>query len=87
MPPTIFPTADVELVIDRSGSMSGSRINAAKNAAKMFVDFIDNRGDVSLFASQATVFFISNEREKTIKSWIDIGGKGDNRIGRFRKIF
>jgi hypothetical protein len=58
-PRTLFSPADVELVIDRSGSMSGSRIEAAKNSAKMFVDFmrVNDKVGVVGFNSAAYVAY------------------------------
>jgi uncharacterized protein YegL len=50
---------DVDLVIDRTGSMKGDKIDAAKNASKQFVDFMRN-GDmigVVSFNTSATTNF------------------------------
>lgn len=59
VPRTLFSPADVELVIDRSGSMSGARISAAKNAAKMFIDFmrVNDKVGVVGFNSVASVAY------------------------------
>jgi len=50
---------DVDLAIDRTGSMAGSKIDAAKNAAKQLVDFMqtgDMIGVVSFNTSATTDF-------------------------------
>ena len=50
---------DVVLLIDRTGSMAGSKIDAAKNAAKQFVDFMRNGDMVGVvsFNTSATTNF------------------------------
>jgi len=56
---TITSKIDVVEIIDRSGSMSGSKIAAAKDAGKLFVDMMET-GDkigVASFASSASVDF------------------------------
>ena len=54
-PYTYFKTMDVDLVIDRSGSMSGSPMIFAKSAAKQFVDYMQNghKIGVTSFAGDA----------------------------------
>lgn len=70
--------ADVPLVIDRSGSMSGSKIADARNAAKQFVDFMSNGDQVGVvsFSGDARVDFpltliTSNNVKEQAKSAIN----------------
>lgn len=79
---------DVVLVIDRSGSMSGQKINDAKVAAKLFVDLMrdgDRLGIVS-FASWATIDYqlsaLNQATKQSAKSAIDaIFASGGTSIG------
>ncbi|MFQ5649410.1 MAG: alpha/beta fold hydrolase [bacterium] len=50
---------DVALVIDRSGSMEGEKLAAAKTAAKSFVGFMQAKDNLAIvsFATSATVAF------------------------------
>ena len=70
-------TSDIVLVFDRSGSMHGDRMTAAKDAAKKFVDALlvddDSRHRIALvsFASNVTVNVgLTNEKE-TLHNAID----------------
>ncbi|TET64739.1 VWA domain-containing protein, partial [Candidatus Aerophobetes bacterium] len=71
--------ADVPLVIDRSGSMSGSKIVDARNAAKQFVDLMNNGDQVGVvsFSGDARVDFpltliTSSNIKEQAKSAIDL---------------
>ncbi len=73
----VMKTSDIVLVIDRSGSMAGSRITAAKAAAKEFVNVVlqdpNTRIAIVSFASDVTIEtnaavdsgFTSNQEELT----------------------
>jgi M6 family metalloprotease-like protein len=76
---------DVVLLIDRTGSMAGSKIDAARNASKQFVDFMrinDMIGVVSFNTSATTNFpltTISSSDTKTqAKAAIDAINAGGN---------
>lgn len=74
---------DVMLVLDKSGSMSGEKIKAAKEAAKLFIDLM-RTGDmvgVASFSDYARVDFSlteinSDTIRESIKSAIDIISAG-----------
>jgi len=57
IPYTYFKTMDVDLVIDRSGSMWGFPMIYAKNAAKQFVDYMQTGHKIGVvsFANNATI--------------------------------
>jgi uncharacterized protein YegL len=62
-PRTYLYPIDIVLVIDKSGSMSGANIDAAKNSAKLFVDLM-RAGDkvgVVAFNTSATVTYSLTE--------------------------
>lgn len=71
-------TSDIVLVIDTSGSMQGTRISAARDAAKKFVNSLLKDGDPSTriavisFASDVTVH--NNQSNQPFR---DATGKGD----------
>jgi len=58
-----FAAVDLVLVIDRSGSMGTSKMNAAKNAAKMFVDLMRTGDKVGVvdFDDRVTVTYALTE--------------------------
>lgn len=80
---------DVVLVIDRSGSMSGDKMNAAKEAAKQLVDFMhvgDMIGVVSFSTAVSTNFpltrYESEDTKTQAKSAIDaLSASGNTSIG------
>jgi uncharacterized protein YegL len=80
---------DIMLVIDRSGSMSGSRINSAKSAAKTFVDQMNLSADqagVASFTSRnrGTLDHELSQDGSAVKSEIDVlraGGATDIQDG------
>jgi Ca-activated chloride channel family protein len=49
------PAANVAIVLDRSGSMSGEKLRRAKEAAMMAVDLLDERDTLSVVAYSDTV--------------------------------
>src|SRR5690606_19910041 len=49
------PSVNVALVIDRSGSMSGEKIEHAKQAAMMFIDRLDPNDIISVIAYDSVV--------------------------------
>ncbi|MCB2178386.1 VWA domain-containing protein [bacterium] len=57
IPRTYIHPSDIVLVIDRSGSMSGEKLQMAKNAAQLFVDMMRPGDKISVvsFGSSATV--------------------------------
>ncbi len=67
---------DIVLIFDRSGSMKGSKLTEAKNAAKKFVDVMaqDNRNRLGLvsFASSATVDSSLTNNYLLVKTKIDL---------------
>lgn len=80
---------NTSLSVDVSGSMSGQKLQEAKNAASVYVDFI-RRGDfvsVISFSNDAQVFvptqpIISEDNRFTIKSMIDrLQASGSTNIG------
>jgi uncharacterized protein YegL len=65
---------DVMLVMDRSGSMQGEKINSAKAAAKTFVDQLNmsrDRVGLASFADEASLDCHLTNNTVTIKSKID----------------
>ncbi|MCK5122730.1 MAG: VWA domain-containing protein [Candidatus Pacebacteria bacterium] len=67
IPYTYFKTMDVDLVIDRSGSMIGFPMIFAKSAAKQFVDYMQtgHKIGVTSFADNAVVDYPLTEIEKS----------------------
>lgn len=67
--------ADIMLIIDKSGSMTGSRLSSAKTAAKRFVDIVarnsNNRVGLVSFSTTATRNNILTNEYALIKSKID----------------
>lgn len=78
-------TADVVLVIDRSGSMAGQRITDAKASAKDFVDSIDlatDQAGVASFSDNGTLNHQLSHDGPSIKTSIDgITTGGGTNIG------
>ncbi len=72
-----FSEVDVVLVLDRSGSMSGSKIADAKTAAKAFLDFTDDIDRVGLItfsrdvSIESDLEFMNSANKDFLKSEID----------------
>ena len=84
--PLIERRADVMLAIDRSGSMQGTPLQDAKNAAKAFVDRLDlsplgDRVGLVSYASSATTDHLLSPSAGTVRSAIDgLGAQGSTNI-------
>jgi len=81
--PRMEKHADVMLVIDRSGSMSGTPLQDAKNAAKAFVDRLDlslggDQVGLVSYSSSATLDHLLTRSAGTVRSAIDVLVSGGN---------
>ena len=80
VPDEEFPIKnDIVLVIDTSGSMGGTKISQAKNAANNFIDKTDltiNRISIVKFTNSATSLIGLSSEKNTLKSKINSLGAG-----------
>jgi len=84
-PPTVIPTgqpiscknatSDIVLIIDRSGSMSGSKFKKAKEAAKIFIDKVssdpNNKIAITTIDANSTLLSPFTNNFSSLKSKID----------------
>ncbi|MEM2902378.1 MAG: VWA domain-containing protein [Candidatus Bathyarchaeia archaeon] len=72
----ILTPVDVALVMDRSGSMQGTKIEDAKKAAKAFLNYNDERDRVALISYSSDLkvgelVYMNEEGKNTLKASID----------------
>lgn len=72
----ILTPVDVALVMDRSGSMSGKKIGDAKQAAKLFLNYNDDRDRVALISYANTIestelIYMTEEGKLSLNASID----------------
>jgi Ca-activated chloride channel homolog len=64
------PSLGIVLVIDRSGSMSGDRIEMAKSAARAAVELLGNKDQVAVLAFDHETYVVSDMQSATNKAKI-----------------